>query len=181
MKLINKNVALLSLGLMCFSAQAVEINFNPLSILSGATTVDALFEVDDKIKIGPTAGLMNLNINTVNVSAFDLGVRGEYAFNGFKTQGVYIATKLFYSNVNVSVQDEILVCQSNSSTGTLLGGHVWRWSNGFSAKMAGGFKQTLILGDGVSCETNGTIVTTDSEQKTSEFKLAYEAGISWSF
>ena len=181
MKQVTKKIVLTGLALSALSAQAVEINFNPLSILSGATTADALLEVDDKIKVGPSIGFMNLSLNTVNVKAFDIGARGEYAFNGFETNGGYIAGRVYFSNVNVTVQDDVLSCSSNSTTGTLLGGHAWRFKNGFSAKIGAGFKQVVVMDEGIACETNGTLVTTEESESKSQFKLAYEAGISWSF
>tara|TARA_B110000881_G_C18357970_1_gene404876 strand:- start:23 stop:568 length:546 start_codon:yes stop_codon:yes gene_type:complete len=178
---IKKKISLIGFVFTSLSAQAIEMNFNPLSILTGATTLDALFEVDQKIKFGPSVGFMSLSLNTVNVTAFDIGARAEYAFNGYQDDGGYIAGRLYYSNVNVSVQEDVLSCTSNSTTGTLLGGHAWRFGSGFSAKIGAGFKQVVVMDKGVACETNGILVTTQESANKSEFKLAYEAGISWSF
>ncbi|MCJ8311532.1 MAG: hypothetical protein HRU38_02360 [Saccharospirillaceae bacterium] len=178
---IKKKISLIGFVFLSLTAQAIEVNFNPLSILTGATTADVLIEVDKNIKFGPSVGFMNLGLTTVNVRAFDIGARGEYAFNGFKDDGAYFAGRLYYSNVNINVQDGLLSCTTNSATGVLLGGHAWRFNNGFSIKLGAGFKQIVVMDEGISCEVNGMSVVPDTIESSSQFKLAYEAGISWSF
>ena len=116
------------------SAQSqVNVRVDPLRTLTGVPSVDVDFAVSSAWSLGPTFSYLNKTIDDFEATAYNLGIRGNYYFNGSVfTQGWYFGPSLSYLSVKVTDKNQVFGDLEGSASGlafTALGGYQWMWDH----------------------------------------------------
>lgn len=182
----SANVGMTAIKRHDTSADHYNLRLNPIGLIAGAINGDFEFKISDEWTVGIQGAFIRAKLSPTgifnsdyNITAWGIGARADWYFNGVFNDGFYLGPSAEYLNVNVKTSDSFGPASGNAA-GLMLAcilGYGWFWDNGFNIMLGGGYGGVL----GASGITIQDSVGNRQAITANLSGLTYELSFGWAF
>jgi len=124
-----------------FSEGNMSVETNPLGFAFGLFNGTFLYDVSEKLTVGPKVSYWGFDLGDDSVSWLRAGVRADFMPDGVKQSGLYVGTDVDYTVVSADTESEGVTCDASLDAfgASATGGYKFISQGGFVAKIGVGY------------------------------------------
>lgn len=184
-RLIAIATLLLSFTVCADESDLGNVRFDPLNLIFSSVDLDLDFKIAQDWTLGPAGAYAHYGISSNSaftesymVTAWSLGARANWFYNGAYTSGFYVGPSIKYESIKVTTADSIGPVTGTASP-VLVGavaGYGWFWDH-FNIMLGGGLEMSLGSTNITIQDSQGNSYTVYNEVAG----LLLEATVGWTF
>lgn len=111
--------------------KSVNVRWQASAAAAGMGSLSAEWRTSDYFTLGPSIAYVNWQAGDVGMTGYSVGLQGTYAFDKAFRDSWYLAPRVAYSPIRASAKDQGREYTGDvaGTTGTLIGGYQWFWTN----------------------------------------------------